>query len=153
MVTLPPYAVYLNADGARLAQIVGNLLNNACKFTDQQGHVTLSVDQDGDQVIMRVRDDGIGIDAEHLPGIFDMFSQVDTSLERSRDGLGIGLTLVKTLVEMHGGAVAAHSDGLGRGSEFTVRLPVAAQAVVPPPQSPDLEPAPAGTDAPQSTAG
>ena len=153
MVTLPPDDVYLDADGARLAQIVGNLLNNACKFTDQHGQVTLSVDQDGDQVIMRVRDDGIGIDAEHLPGIFDMFSQVDTSLERSRDGLGIGLTLVKTLVEMHGGSVAAHSAGLGRGSEFTVRLPVAVQATVLPTQLPDLEPAPAGTDAPPSTAG
>ena len=86
-VTLPPCAVYLDADPARLAQVVGNLLNNACKFTDQQrSRLTLSVDQDGDQAIMRVRDDGIGIAAEHLPGIFEMFTQVDTSLERSRDG-------------------------------------------------------------------
>ena len=75
-----------------------------------------------------MRDNGIGIAPEHLPGLFEMFAQVDTSLERSRDGLGIGLTLVKTLVEMHGGIVEAHSDGPGRGSEFTVRLPVLADA-------------------------
>ena len=78
-----------------------------------------------------MRDNGIGIAAEHLPGLFEMFAQVDTSLERSRDGLGIGLTLVKTLVEMHGGTVEAHSEGLGRGSEFTVRLPALTRALRP----------------------
>ena len=83
-----------------------------------------------------MRDNGIGIAAEHLPRIFDMFAQVDTSLERSRDGLGIGLTLVKTLVEMHGGTVEVHSDGPGRGSEFVVRLPVLAEAPTPLPPAP-----------------
>ena len=82
--------------------------------------------------MIRVRDDGIGIAAEHLPRLFEMFAQVDTSLERSRDGLGIGLTLVKTLVEMHGGTVEVHSEGLGRGSEFEVRLPALAETPRPP---------------------
>jgi CheY-like chemotaxis protein len=107
---------------------VGNLLNNACKFTDKGGHVWLTVEQESDQAVIRVRDNGIGIAADSLPRVFDMFAQVDTSLERSRDGLGIGLTLVKTLVGMHGGTVDAHSDGLGLGSEFVVRLPVLAEA-------------------------
>ena len=125
-VTLPSRPLQLDADPARLAQVIGNLLNNACKFTDPGGHVWLSVEEESDTAIVRVRDNGIGIAAEHLPGLFEMFAQVDTSLERSRDGLGIGLTLVKTLVQMHGGSVDARSDGLGRGSEFTIRLPIAA---------------------------
>jgi PAS domain S-box-containing protein len=122
-VTLPPEPVYLDADPARMAQIVGNLLNNACKFTDRGGRISLTIEREGDHASIRVRDNGIGIAAEHLPRLFDMFVQVDTSLERSRDGLGIGLTLVKTLAEMHGGSVEVRSDGLGRGSEFVVRLP------------------------------
>jgi PAS domain S-box-containing protein len=127
-VTVPPHALHVNADAARLAQVVGNLLNNACKFTDAGGHVRLAVEQHGAEAVVRVRDDGIGIAAEHLPGLFAMFAQVDTSLERSRDGLGIGLTLVKTLVELHGGTVEARSEGPGRGSEFTIRLPLLADA-------------------------
>ena len=123
-IALPSHQVYMHADPARLAQVVGNLLNNACKFTDEDGHVWLTVEHEGEQAVVRVRDNGIGIAAEHLPKIFEMFSQVDTSLERSRDGLGIGLTLVKTLVEMHDGTVDVCSDGPGRGAEFTVRLPV-----------------------------
>jgi PAS domain S-box-containing protein len=123
-ITLPSQPVYLNADRARLTQVVGNLLNNAGKFTDRGGHVWLTVEQAGDQTVIRVRDTGIGIQAEQLPRVFQMFAQVDTSLERSRDGLGIGLTLVKTLVELHGGTVEARSEGPGRGSEFSVRLPV-----------------------------
>jgi PAS domain S-box-containing protein len=126
-VTLPPQALHLDADPARLAQVVSNLLNNACKFTEKNGHVWLSVHEESGQAVIRVRDTGIGIAPEHLPHLFDMFAQVDTSLERSRDGLGIGLTLVKTLVEMHGGIVEARSDGLGRGSEFAVRLPILAE--------------------------
>ena len=125
-VTLPPQPIYLDADPARLAQVVGNLLNNACKFTDRGGHVWLTVEREGDQAVIRVRDNGIGIAADDQSRLFEMFTQVDTSLERSRGGLGIGLTLVKTLVEMHGGTVQVHSDGLGRGSEFTIRLPVVA---------------------------
>jgi len=124
-VTLPLQPVYLDADPTRLAQIVGNLLNNACKFTDKGGQIALRVDIDGGEVVLRVRDNGIGIAPEHLPHLFEMFTQVETSLDRSRDGLGIGLTLVKTLVELQGGRVEARSDGLGRGSEFEVRLPIA----------------------------
>src|SRR4029077_17907133 len=103
----PPEPMFLEADPARLAQVVGNLLNNACKFTDKGGRVWLTIDRDADRAVIRVRDTGIGITAEQLPRLFDMFVQVDTSLERSRDGLGIGLTLVKTLVQMHGGTVEA----------------------------------------------
>jgi len=124
MVALPPEPLYLDADPARLAQVVGNLLNNACKFTDVGGLISLTVEREGAEVAIRVRDNGVGIAAEHLAGIFDMFTQVESSLERSRTGLGIGLTLVKTLVEMHRGTVEAHSDGPGRGSEFVVRLPL-----------------------------
>jgi CheY-like chemotaxis protein len=129
-VTLPPHPVYLDADPTRLAQIVGNLLNNACKFTDEGGRISLTVAQDRDQAVIRVSDNGIGIAAEHLPHLFEMFAQVDTSLERSRGGLGIGLTLVKSLVEMHGGTVEVHSGGPGRGSEFVIRLPVLSGAPV-----------------------
>ena len=135
-VTLPSRTLQLDADPARLAQVIGNLLNNACKFTDPGGHVWLNVEEGDGEAVIRVRDNGIGIAAEHLPSLFDMFAQVDTSLERSRDGLGIGLTLVKTLVELHGGSVDARSDGPGQGSEFTVRLPLAAalpEAVPPAP--------------------
>ena len=87
-VTLPPQPVYLNADPTRLAQVVGNLLNNACKFTDQGGRISLTVEREGEQAVIRVRDNGIGIAADQLPRIFDMFTQVDTSLERSVGGLG-----------------------------------------------------------------
>jgi CheY-like chemotaxis protein len=134
-VTLPSQPLQVDADPVRLAQVVGNLLNNACKFTDTGGRVWLDVDEERGEAVIRVRDTGIGIPAEHLPRLFDMFAQVDTSLERSRDGLGIGLTLVKTLVDLHGGSVEARSDGPGRGSEFTVRLPIMAA-------SPDALPAP-----------
>jgi CheY-like chemotaxis protein/two-component sensor histidine kinase len=125
-VTQPSEPIYLDADPARIAQIIGNLLNNAGKFTDRGGVIALSVARSGDQVVITVRDNGIGIDPDDLPRVFDMFAQVDTSLERSRDGLGIGLTLVKTLTEMHGGTVIARSDGRGRGSTFSVTLPMAA---------------------------
>ncbi len=123
-ISVPPEPVHLVADPARLTQIVGNLLNNAGKFTERGGHIWLTVERDSDQVVIRVRDNGIGIAAAQLPRIFEMFMQLDTSLERERGGLGIGLTLVKTLVEMHAGTVEARSDGPGRGSEFIVRLPV-----------------------------
>jgi PAS domain S-box-containing protein len=139
-VTLPEQPIYLDADPARLAQVIGNLLNNAGKFTDKGGRVWLSVEQQGGKAVIRVRDNGIGIAAEDLSRLFDMFAQVDTSLERSRDGLGIGLTLVSTLVEMHGGTVEAHSDGLGRGSEFTVRLPMLTEAAQPMPRPSASEP-------------
>jgi PAS domain S-box-containing protein len=139
VVTLPPEPVYLDADPVRLAQVIGNLLNNAAKFTDKGGHIALTVERHGGQAVIRVKDDGIGIAREHLPIIFDMFAQIDTSLERSRDGLGIGLTLVRTLVEMHDGSVEVHSGGPGRGSEFVIRLPVHMESAV----APSLPAAPA----------
>ncbi len=142
-VTLPTQPVHVDADPTRLAQVIGNLLNNACKFTDKGGHVWLTVEHDDERVVVRVRDNGIGIAADQLPHLFEMFVQVDTSLERSRDGLGIGLTLVKTLVEMHGGTVDAHSDGPGRGSEFAIRLPILVEAPTALPLASVNEPAPA----------
>jgi PAS domain S-box-containing protein len=130
-VTMPAEPIQVSADPTRLAQVIGNLLNNACKFTDKGGHVWLTVEKDGHEAVIRVRDNGIGIAPEHIPGLWEMFAQGDTSLDRSRGGLGIGLTLVKTLVEMHGGTVHAQSEGPERGSEFTVRLPVLSDAVRP----------------------
>ena len=143
VVDLPADPVFVRVDPVRLAQIVGNLLNNASKFTARGGHVWLTVEL-GPQVVIRVRDTGIGLAAEHLTSVFDLFTQVDTSLERTSTGLGIGLTLVKTLTEMHGGSVTAHSSGLGQGSEFVVRLPVEVSREVPvaPPPAPDAAVAP-----------
>jgi signal transduction histidine kinase/PAS domain-containing protein len=116
--------VHVDGDFTRLAQVVGNLLSNASKFSERGGRITVQVDEESSgTVLIRVRDNGIGIRSEDLPFIFDLFMQGDRSLERSTSGLGIGLTLVKTLVEMHGGTVEAWSDGLGKGSEFVVRLP------------------------------
>jgi CheY-like chemotaxis protein len=123
-VTLPPEPVHLDADLTRLAQVFGNLLNNSSKYTERRGQIWLTATRDGDGIAVEVRDTGIGIPAPALPRIFDMFSQVDRSIERSTGGLGIGLALVKGLVEMHGGTVEAASPGQGRGSTFTVRLPI-----------------------------
>jgi CheY-like chemotaxis protein len=124
-VTVPPEPMYVNGDPARLAQVVGNLLTNACKFSCKGGRVSLSAEREGEEAVVRVRDNGIGIAADQLARIFDMFVQVDTSVERSVGGLGIGLTLVKNLVELHGGSIKAESLGSGKGSTFTVRLPLA----------------------------
>ena len=131
-VTLPPEPIYLNADPTRLAQVVGNLLTNACKFTDQGGRIGLSLAQEGEQAVVRVQDNGVGIAPDQLSRVFDMFTQIDTSMERSVGGLGIGLTLVQTLVELHGGSVEVHSPGVAKGSEFVVRLPVMVGAAEPP---------------------
>jgi PAS domain S-box-containing protein len=122
-VTLPSKPLYIAGDAVRLAQVVGNLLNNACKFTDRAGRIWLTVEEAGDQALVRVRDTGIGIASDQLAGVFDLFAQVHNSLESSRGGLGLGLTLVKKLVEMHNGTVEARSAGLGQGSEFVVHLP------------------------------
>ena len=132
IVTLTPEPMYLNADATRLAQVLGNLLSNACKYTPKGGQMLLTTERDGRQVVIRLKDSGIGIATEELPRIFEMFVQIDTSLERSVSGLGIGLTLVKSLVEMHQGTIHAFSAGLGHGSEFVVRLPI----IVEQPQSP-----------------
>ena len=138
-ITLPPQPIYLNADPTRLAQVVGNLLNNANKYTENGGRIGLTVEREGEQAVIRVRDNGIGIAAGELARIFEMFAQVDTSLKRSAGGLGIGLTLVKNLVEMHDGTVAVHSAGVGQGSEFVVRLPIETlESSPPPPPQPTL---------------
>ncbi len=123
-VTLPPHDVRIRADAARLAQVYANLLNNSAKYTAREGQIWLTATTEGDELTVSVKDNGIGIAAEHLSRIFELFSQVDSSLERSRGGLGIGLTLVKRLVEMHGGTVEARSEGRGAGAEFIVRLPI-----------------------------
>jgi signal transduction histidine kinase len=119
----PSSPVMVEADSARLAQSIDNLLNNAAKFTDPGGQIELIVARDGADAVITVRDQGVGIAPHQLPSIFDLFMQADTSLERVTSGLGIGLTLVKRLVELHGGSVEARSEGLGRGSEFVIRLP------------------------------
>ncbi len=126
-VSLPPGPVHLDADPTRLAQVFGNLLANAAKFTDRGGHIRLTAERQGSDVVVSVKDNGIGIPADRLPRLFEMFSQVAPALERSQGGLGIGLSLVKGLVGMHGGSVEARSDGPGKGSEFIVRLPVPVQ--------------------------
>jgi signal transduction histidine kinase len=133
-VTLPSDPVFVNADPVRLVQIVNNLLNNACKFTPRGGHIWLTVNRvesvhaedKAPQVAIRVRDTGVGIAPDQLKRVFEMFGQADTSLARSANGLGIGLTLAKTLTEMHHGTIEATSPGVGQGTEFIVRLPLAA---------------------------
>ena len=130
-VTPPATPLHVYGDPVRLAQVVGNLLSNACKFTDERGRIWLTIDQEGEQAVVRVRDSGIGIAAHQLGTIFEMFAQADRSLERSRDGLGVGLTLVRSLAELHGGTVEVHSAGVGRGSEFVVRLPLLAAPPLP----------------------
>jgi signal transduction histidine kinase len=122
---LPSEPIVLEADRTRLAQVFLNLLNNAAKYTDPGGRITLSARRVEDAAEIRVTDNGIGIQPDVLPRVFELFTQADRSLERSEGGLGIGLTLVQRLVQMHGGSVEAHSDGIGRGSEFVVRLPLA----------------------------
>src|SRR5262249_42507232 len=145
-VTLPPHPVLLEVDPARMAQVLSNRLNNAAKYTEEGGDIALTAVQRGREVVIGVRDNGIGIPPELLPHVFDMFTQADQTLSRSRGGLGIGLTLVRSLVEMHQGRVAAHSDGPGQGSEFLVRLPVAAGAQAPPAHTPTpTEPPPPPT--------
>ncbi len=122
-VSSTPGPLWLEADPVRLEQVVANLLNNAAKYTPPGGMIRVSGDRDGDEVVLRVRDDGIGIAPELLPRIFDMFTQADNSLARTQGGLGIGLTLVQLLVQLHGGSVQALSPGPGLGAEFVVRLP------------------------------
>ncbi len=130
-IELPVEPIYLDADFARLAQVFANLLTNASKFTHANGHIWLTVKRDDEIVITSVKDDGIGIPVEHQGQVFDMFSQIDQPVEQSQKGLGIGLSLVRRLVEMHAGVVDVRSDGLGQGSEFTVRLPILEEIVNP----------------------
>lgn len=146
-VDLPPGPVHLFADLTRLAQVFSNLLNNASKYTEPHGRIWLSAEQNGNDVTIRVKDTGIGIRPEMLCRIFDLFTQEDRSLERSRGGLGIGLTLARRLVDMHGGRIEARSAGLGKGSEFVVHLPTIHAIADPLPPRPALRgesiPAPA----------
>jgi len=140
-ISLPQAPLYLQGDTTRLIQVVSNLLNNAAKFTTVGGKVRLTVERAGDEsagraALLRVVDNGIGIATDQLERIFELFTQADNSLERSHNGLGLGLTLVRQLVELHGGKVAAYSEGLGKGSEFTVHLPLLAQSPQRPPASP-----------------
>lgn len=128
IITLPPEPVLLEADPARLAQVLLNLLNNAAKYTDRGGLINLLAEQGEDKITIRVKDTGIGIPPEKLPQVFDMFTQVERPGSSTQDGLGIGLTLVQRLLELHGGTVEAYSAGIGKGSEFVIRLPKAAPA-------------------------
>ena len=123
-VTLPPGTMIVDADLIRLAQVFLNLLNNAAKYTERGGRIGLRAEVQGSDVVVSVKDTGIGIPADKLPNLFEMFSQVQGALSRSQGGLGVGLCLVKRLVEMHGGSVEARSEGPGMGSEFLVRLPI-----------------------------
>ncbi|MEW5918762.1 MAG: hybrid sensor histidine kinase/response regulator, partial [Gemmatimonadota bacterium] len=118
----------LDADPVRLAQVFSNLLNNASKYSEARTTIWLTARRQDNEVVVSVRDSGIGIAAEMLPRVFDMFAQVESSLPRAQGGLGIGLTLVRSLVQMHGGSVEAKSGGIGRGSEFIVRLPLSSMA-------------------------
>ncbi len=123
-VTLPRVPVRLHGDPTRLEQVVANLLNNAAKYSEPGGRITLTADRNGDELVLRVKDTGIGLSPEMQARVFDLFAQADLSLDRTQGGLGIGLTLVRSLVEHHGGSVSVQSPGLGQGSEFTVRLPL-----------------------------
>ena len=130
--SLPPEPIALSGDATRLAQVFANLLNNAAKYTDPGGRISLNVEVQegagGREAVITVSDNGIGIAPEMLPSVFRMFTQADQSLERTQSGLGVGLTLSRSLVELHGGSVTAESPGLGQGSRFTVRLPMAGPA-------------------------
>jgi PAS domain S-box-containing protein len=125
-VSLPPTPIHLDADSTRLAQVFSNLLNNAAKYTEPGGRIWLTAERQGEEVVVTVKDTGMGIPPSMLPKVFDMFTQVDRTLERSQGGLGIGLTLVQRLVDLHGGTVQASSQGIGKGSEFVIRLPIVA---------------------------
>jgi signal transduction histidine kinase/ActR/RegA family two-component response regulator len=125
-VSLPPGPVRLHADPVRLAQALSNLLNNSAKYTPNRGHIRLSARCEGDSAVIRVRDDGIGIAPASLPHVFELFMQDEEGAGRAQGGLGIGLTLVRTFVALHGGTIEASSPGVGRGSEFVMRLPALA---------------------------
>src|SRR6201996_293572 len=143
-VTLPREPLYLDADPTRLSQMILNLLNNAAKYTPAGGNISLAAEREGDEAVIVVRDSGIGIPGEHLDSVFEMFSQLAPALERSQGGLGIGLALVRGLAELHGGTVAAFSDGPGKGSEFVIRLPLTKSASLPSDSAPTETPHAAG---------
>jgi PAS domain S-box-containing protein len=123
-VALPEGPIFLHADPVRLEQVFSNLISNAAKYTPPGGHIGITGERRGDAVVISVKDDGVGISPEMLPRLFEIFSQGERALERSQGGLGVGLSLVRGLLELHGGRVEAKSDGNGQGSEFTVHLPL-----------------------------
>jgi two-component system CheB/CheR fusion protein len=139
-VTLPTEPLTVVADPTRLSQVVLNLLNNSAKYTQEGGRISLSVERQNELAIIRVRDNGMGIAPELLPSIFELFTQAERTIDRSQGGLGIGLTIVRRLVEMQGGSVEAHSEGPGRGSEFIVKIPVAPALRPEPPLPAQSEP-------------
>ena len=130
-VIVPAEPIYLEADAVRLTQVFSNLLNNASKYSESKGEISIQAEAQTQEVVVSVKDNGIGIASDVLPEIFGMFKQVNSALEKSQGGLGIGLTLVEKLVKMHGGSVSAFSEGEGKGSEFVVRLPVMASFPLP----------------------
>ena len=140
-IVMPQEPVWLDADATRLAQVLSNLINNAAKYTDPGGLIRLEAARQDDDVVLRVSDSGIGIEPALLPTVFEMFAQGKAASARSPGGVGLGLTLVRSLVRMHGGSVSAASDGPGSGSSFTIRLPAAeAPATVPPNDRPSAAP-------------
>src|SRR5207245_998115 len=130
-VSVPAESLRVRADPVRLAQVVANLVNNAAKYTEEGGRIWVTAERQGSEILLHVRDTGVGIPPEMLSSIFDLFTQVDRSLDRSQGGLGIGLTLVRRLVELHAGSVQAFSEGPDLGSEFVVRLPALIEDEVP----------------------
>jgi CheY-like chemotaxis protein len=132
-ISIHPEPMTLLADAVRLSQVVANLLNNAAKYTEPGGQIWLTARREAGEAVLSVRDTGLGISADMMPKVFDMFAQVDRTLNRSQGGLGIGLTLAKNLVQMHGGRIDVRSEGPGKGSEFIVRLPLAREAACPTP--------------------
>ncbi|HWP73701.1 MAG TPA: ATP-binding protein, partial [Methylomirabilota bacterium] len=147
-VDVDPDVGWVDGDQARLVQAVGNLLDNAIKYTEEGGHIRLTARVDAREVVIAVRDSGVGIAGDLLPHVFDLFTQADRSLARRQGGLGIGLTLVRRLVDMHGGRVEAASEGPGHGSEFTIRLPRLAVDAA----EPAAEPAPGAPEGPAAPA-
>jgi CheY-like chemotaxis protein/two-component sensor histidine kinase len=141
-VEFPPERVIVHGDAVRLTQVFSNLLTNAAKYTDAGGQIGIRVRRQDNRAIVTVRDNGIGIAPEQLSAVFDMFTQVDRSNRRAQGGLGIGLTLVKSLVAMHDGRVEARSEGLGKGSEFVLELPILDRRSAGPPGAPPLKPFP-----------
>ena len=131
---LPRAPLVVDADETRLAQVLSNLLNNAAKYTEPGGRIRLAAARENGTAVISVKDTGVGIPKAMLPHIFDLFTQVDRSLEKAQGGVGIGLSLVKGLVELHGGKVEVRSEGQGKGSEFVVRLPVLDEAAIPAPK-------------------
>ncbi|WP_238537855.1 sensor histidine kinase, partial [Zavarzinella formosa] len=123
-VRVPPDPVWVLGDAVRLAQVAGNLLTNARKFTDREGRVSVSLTVDGPSALLKVADTGVGIPADELPKVFEAFAQVEETVERSREGLGLGLSLVKALVSLHCGTVRAESGGFRQGTTFTVEIPL-----------------------------